>query len=199
MKKLWVYVTDSQTPDNQLIYQLVSETNTNVVDCTIDINQYIDCNVMPNMVGFSDVRVRVTDPQGAFAEDVFRVNVYPMNQLPVVNLISPLPAQQFALCQNITFLVNATDVDGSIQNIVWTINGTTYNGNNFTMPATSFSIGTILASVTAADNVGGTTTVNFNFSILTHPNPIVIIAQPVFGPNPSIEYNYGLGTMLTFN
>ncbi|MFO8015833.1 MAG: PKD domain-containing protein, partial [Candidatus Woesearchaeota archaeon] len=195
---LWQYVND-ESANHELSYDIVEETDTSVVDCSIDQNRYVDCDVQPDMTGYSDVRVRITDPQGAWSEDVFRVFVDPVNQHPVVNLVSPQSGEQFALCENVTFLVNATDTDGSIQDIIWTIDGSSFSGNNITRPVSDFGIGTHSGSVTVTDNLGGTTTVDVNFEVLEHTNPEVVITSPVYDPVEGEIYQYLEGTLINFS
>ena len=66
------FVAD-ETPDAQLTYLIVSESNTNVVDCSLDSNRFIDCNTITN--GNSLVTVRATDPQNLQSQTSFTVTV----------------------------------------------------------------------------------------------------------------------------
>ncbi len=87
---LWNYVSDVESQNNELNYSIVSETGLNIVDCSIRSNEtgaWVDCTTLPNMDGYSDITVRVTDNAGAFSEDVFRVTVLHRNQLPVIDLL----------------------------------------------------------------------------------------------------------------
>ncbi|MFA5175812.1 MAG: tandem-95 repeat protein [Candidatus Nanoarchaeia archaeon] len=80
---LWNYVNDVETSDAQLTYTIVRETNTGVVDCSIDANQYISCTTQQNQFGQSDVTIRISDGQG-YAEDVFTVTVVYLNNPPTL-------------------------------------------------------------------------------------------------------------------
>ncbi len=72
---LWAYADDLEDYDSEMTYTIVSETNTSLVDCSIDSNQYIDCTVQPGMTGSSDVNVRVTDTGALTDGDTFTVTV----------------------------------------------------------------------------------------------------------------------------
>ncbi|MBN1591183.1 MAG: tandem-95 repeat protein [Pirellulales bacterium] len=79
---LWVYASDAETSDSNLTYTIVGNTNP---DCgvTIDSGDYVDINPVANWHGYSDVTVRVTDPEGAYDQDTFRITVNSINDVPV--------------------------------------------------------------------------------------------------------------------
>ncbi|PIN69898.1 hypothetical protein COV93_03615 [Candidatus Woesearchaeota archaeon CG11_big_fil_rev_8_21_14_0_20_43_8] len=80
---LWPYTSDD-SPDNQLIFTIASESNTGLVDCSVRSNRYIDCTTkQANSVGYSDVKVKVTDPNGAYVYDTSRITVDEVNDKPV--------------------------------------------------------------------------------------------------------------------
>lgn len=63
-------------PDNslkQLTFTITSETNTNIADCSIDNNRFVDC-FAKNDLGFTDVTIEVSDGK-ASSSDTFRVTV----------------------------------------------------------------------------------------------------------------------------
>ncbi|MBS3155203.1 hypothetical protein J4404_01755, partial [Candidatus Woesearchaeota archaeon] len=72
---IWNYAADAQDADSAMTYTIISETNTAVVDCSIDANRYIDCIVQPGVTGSSDVTVQVMDVGGLTAQDTFTVVV----------------------------------------------------------------------------------------------------------------------------
>ena len=62
-------------PENDpLVFNIESETDTTVVDCSIDVDNKIDCFVKPGVVGASDVTVSVTDGT-SFEYQTFTVTV----------------------------------------------------------------------------------------------------------------------------
>ena len=68
------YVFDADTPVEHLIFTFVSETDPGIVDCSLDSNRYIDCDVQPGMIGSSDVTIGVSDGTST-ASDTFTVFV----------------------------------------------------------------------------------------------------------------------------
>ncbi len=196
---IWAYVTD-ESPDNELYYTIVEETDTSVVDCAIDNNRFVDCTVQPDMVGYSDVRVRVTDPEGLSSEDVFRVHVHPVNQLPNITLVSPVQGSSYENCDSIWFYVDTTDYDGTIQDITWYVDGTELLGrNNFTIIASDFGAGDHTGSVVVSDNLGGTASISLDFTVQEHTNPTCMITGPVNNPDPAAVYSFLFGEMLNFS
>ncbi len=73
---LYAYASDAESPDSDLTFSIVGNTNTNV-GVTIDSNRFIDINPTANWSGYSDVTIRVTDPApcGLYSEDTFRITV----------------------------------------------------------------------------------------------------------------------------
>lgn len=84
---LWAYASDVETGDSGLTFTITGNTNPSC-GVTITSNRYININPVADWNGVSDVTVRVTDPQGAWDEDAFRITVNPVNDPPV---LSPLP------------------------------------------------------------------------------------------------------------
>lgn len=74
---LWVYTEDAETADSGLAFTITGNTNP---DCgvSIDSNRYIDIYPTPNWYGYSDVTIKVTDPEGLFDTDTFRITVNPV-------------------------------------------------------------------------------------------------------------------------
>ncbi|MBS3158499.1 cadherin-like domain-containing protein [Candidatus Woesearchaeota archaeon] len=81
---LHILAADVETAANGLTYSIQSQSNAAAVNCVIDNNQFIDCTTQTNQNGASDVTVRVTDPQNAFAERTFRVTITAVNDAPTV-------------------------------------------------------------------------------------------------------------------
>ncbi len=72
---LWNYAHDNETPVDQLVYTISSQSNTGLVNCVINDNKYVDCTVKDDKLGYSEIRVKATDPEGLYAETTFRINV----------------------------------------------------------------------------------------------------------------------------
>ncbi len=68
------FANDNETPADELSYSIANITNVDA-GVTIDGNHRIDIQPSMDWVGQSDVTIRVTDPDGEFDEDTFRVTV----------------------------------------------------------------------------------------------------------------------------
>ncbi|MFH1331765.1 MAG: Ig-like domain-containing protein [archaeon] len=120
---LWAYAQDNETADSGLTFTITSQTNNTMVDCIVDHNRYVDCATLPDMNGYSDVTVRVTDPEGMHDEDTFRITVQPVNDAPEV---SDIPNQTIDSCHQFSQfdLDNyVNDVDNSDGEITWQVSG----------------------------------------------------------------------------
>lgn len=85
---LWQYTTDADNDLSELDYSIVSQTNQEDVDCTVD-SRYIDCEVKDDIGGvYSDVTVSVTDGENSDL-DTFRVYVNEAEHDKEVTLIYP--------------------------------------------------------------------------------------------------------------
>ena len=105
---LWVYASDNETPDSGLSYTIDNSPDPNA-GVAVDPNDYIDINPTANWCGWTDVRIRVTDPGGLWDTDTFRVTVNCLNDLP---WISPtVPDQSEAQDQPITIDLTAYEHD----------------------------------------------------------------------------------------
>jgi hypothetical protein len=84
---LWNYASDSQSTDDQLSFTIVSQSNANLISCSISGDRYIDCAApSADRYGHSDITVEVSD--GQFSDrDSFRVNVNRVNDYPVISNI----------------------------------------------------------------------------------------------------------------
>ncbi|MBI2136487.1 hypothetical protein HYU06_05435, partial [Candidatus Woesearchaeota archaeon] len=88
---LHAFANDLNTAVNLLTFSITSQSNNSVVNCVIDGNRFVDCITLANMNGASDVTIRVTDPQTAFAEDTFRLTITAVNDAPTVTATALTP------------------------------------------------------------------------------------------------------------
>ncbi|MFH1392011.1 MAG: hypothetical protein ABIH20_06885, partial [Candidatus Diapherotrites archaeon] len=80
---LWDYADDFEDFDYQLDFRIVTETNSALVDCFIELDRYLSCDVeQANSVGSSSVTVEVEDTDGATDLDSFTVSVISSNDRP---------------------------------------------------------------------------------------------------------------------
>lgn len=152
---LYLFSTDLESPDNFLIFDVVSESNTSVVDCDIEFNRFIDCNVQLNITGFSYIEVLVSD--GFLTDtDVFRVDVVSMvGSAPVVNITSPLEGSSFVEGTNINFVGIANDVEDGVligNSLTWSSSIDGFLGNGQNINISSLGVGSHLITLTAIDS-----------------------------------------------
>jgi hypothetical protein len=67
---LWDYTTDPDTPLADLHYYLISETNSDVIHCSIASGHFVSCDA-PLSAGQSDIVVEVTDGAGSDRDNFF--------------------------------------------------------------------------------------------------------------------------------
>jgi len=79
---LWFYTGDDRTPQQDLIYTIVSQTNPGVVSCSIASNRYINCLTQPSANGVSDVTFSAKDASGATTSSTFSITITPVKQTP---------------------------------------------------------------------------------------------------------------------
>ena len=72
---LFDFATDLEDSESQLSFRIVSESNANLVDCSISSGRYVDCDVSTNSTGSSTVVVEVEDTDGSTDTDSFVVRV----------------------------------------------------------------------------------------------------------------------------
>ncbi|MEM4267904.1 MAG: hypothetical protein QXK37_03650 [Candidatus Woesearchaeota archaeon] len=57
---LWAYAYDAETQDSELLFSIISETNTGAADCFIESNRHLSC-LIGGAVGYSDITIKVSD------------------------------------------------------------------------------------------------------------------------------------------
>ena len=71
---LFAFTSDPRAVLNKLTFTLSSQSNTNVVNCGIDFNRYVDCTPQAGQAGYSQVEVTVSDGSESYT-DLFVVTV----------------------------------------------------------------------------------------------------------------------------
>ena len=61
ISNLWRYSYDEETQPQNLIYTIVDQTNSDLVDCRINDNKHVDCDIKKNTEGASKVTVQADD------------------------------------------------------------------------------------------------------------------------------------------
>ncbi len=78
---------DILTNEDELIFEVIENSNAPLVSAGV-IDHLLTLHFMENQHGTSTIRVRATDSAGAWVEDEFRVDVNPVNDVPL--LVNPL-------------------------------------------------------------------------------------------------------------
>ena len=87
---LWNYASDAETPDENLIFTVLSVTEPDV-GVTLDSNRYIDLQPTANWYGTSDVTIQVSD--GELTDtDSFTITVNSVNDPPVASNLAISPS-----------------------------------------------------------------------------------------------------------
>jgi len=74
---MWEETTD-ESPDSSLTYEIISETDPDLVSFEIENNRYLKMKTLKaDASGYSDITLRVTDPEGDFTDVTFRQTVVP--------------------------------------------------------------------------------------------------------------------------
>jgi len=119
---LWDYTTDPDTDLKDMVYKIVSESNTGLIDCYIDNGHYISCKApTAGKWGYSNIIVEVAD--GEYSDrDSFSVTVTPINDRP---LISNIPNVEFPenSCYSLDLDDYVSDPDNTDAELVWSVSG----------------------------------------------------------------------------
>lgn len=87
------YAQDNESPDNDLRFSVVSQSNSPAIDCYIENTYYLSCGT-PGREGSSEILVRVYDGQNNYDEDILRVVVEGNGNQGNAPIISGLPSQE---------------------------------------------------------------------------------------------------------
>ncbi len=63
ISNLWKYAQDRETEPKNLIYTIIDQTKQDLVDCMINKEKHLDCDVQQNKAGISRVTIQVDDLQ----------------------------------------------------------------------------------------------------------------------------------------
>ncbi len=151
------YTTDQDTPDNELVYEILDETNTALVDCELNPNNFLDCTTQQdNAFGSSQVTIQVTD--GFFlVSDTMTVEVVSVNDLPY---IAPVIPDMFLVedrSQNIDLTIYEKDIEDTGVDLTWNA----INVDPSFLDVQVINVNNDLLSLIPAPNVNGVTTVTF--------------------------------------
>ena len=193
---LWTYASDAETAPSGLVYTIIAETNTAVVDCTVDTNRYIDCTTQANQNGNSDVTIQVSDGS-LTSTDTLRVTVNSVNDAPAwaTSIADANQNEDFGTITHVNDLSTyVTDADGDAITFSVAAENTAevdcqVTGNQLTLNSVANWNGAASCTIRANDGNGGIA--DDTFSINVNPisdNPTVTITAPTEGETISGTY-----------
>ncbi|MDB5271816.1 MAG: hypothetical protein JWO58_183 [Chitinophagaceae bacterium] len=134
--------------------------------------------------GTYTLTAKATDNQsGVTTSSAITIIVSNPNQLPTVNITSPLNNATFTSPTTVSITATASDADGSISKVDF-YNGATFLGTDNASPYsynwTGVTAGTYTLTAKATDNQSGVTTSSAITIVVSNPNqlPTVIITSP---------------------
>jgi len=109
---LWNYVSDN-TPNQNLLFSIVNQTNPALASCVIDSNRYVNCSASANMSGITNITASVDD--GHFIKRrTFSVNVLPVNDAPVFNVLPSQAIAEDSAGSSLNLSPFASDIDSQV-------------------------------------------------------------------------------------
>jgi hypothetical protein len=136
------YVYDSDTPMEQLSFNIIENTNKKIL-VGVDSNDYIYLTLPEdNYHGSTTVTVRVEDLD-YYADEIFNVHILPVNDLPVVEIISHKDGdvvdgviEIYGTCEDVEDTVNIVEIKIGIFDWQPTLGVGNYTGWNYTWDTT---------------------------------------------------------------
>ncbi|MFC2136490.1 tandem-95 repeat protein, partial [Bacteroidota bacterium] len=110
---------------SELTYSILSQSKTDIVVCSIDSENNLDCTTKENMYGESDVTFQVKDFFGNTASDTVKVIVSPVNDAPVVSDIPDVSFEEDGFDESIDLDDYVYDVETADEDIQWSFSGFT--------------------------------------------------------------------------
>ncbi len=159
------YTTDADTPINNIIYSIISQSNITLLNCSIDVNKYLDCNVKNDTIGFSQITVSASDGTNSNLNSFF-VYIGTFINGTTVELLYPIGEEKLSKSINISWIaLNSENNALAISLYYSTNNGTTWNVikenesnyGNYTWNTKAYPNGKYLLRIKAVDIIYGTT------------------------------------------
>lgn len=93
---LYDYANDAESNDNQLTFNIISQSNSSLINCSIGSNRYFNCNTpAANATGNSTIAINVQDPHGNETNDTLVITVNSINDAPWIKLDAPADGSNF--------------------------------------------------------------------------------------------------------
>jgi hypothetical protein len=116
------YVYDIDDPNENLTFNVVSNSNSGSISVIINEDGYLDiAPILAEFAGSTMITIRATDPGQDYSDETFKITYLPVNDPPVVELISPRD-NSVVPTDSIILRWDSEDVDSPKENLSYTIN-----------------------------------------------------------------------------
>ncbi|MFH1752435.1 MAG: Ig domain-containing protein [archaeon] len=189
------YASDLEDSVEDLTFTFLSQSNPGLIYCEIVEEHFIDCGELEEQFyGYSNVRVKVTDTGGLSVEDVFKLTVKSINDLPeILNPINePITITEG---ENFYYDYDATDVE-DMYDLVFSDDTDLFNINPVTgvisFTAGPEDAGTYNITITVEDTEQGTDTDDFVLNVETaykdiSVDEIIVLAPSILNEAEEVE------------
>lgn len=93
---LWAYASDAEWNVSNLSFAIVSQSDSGIANCSISSNRWIDCDVIANQTGTSDVTVSVADQEFVDFDSFFvMVGAVVNPNIPNLSIYSPVDRRTY--------------------------------------------------------------------------------------------------------
>ena len=154
---LWALFSDQETAARDLVFSLVSNSNPSLVsNASIDLaSGKLQLNYGANQFGSSDLVVRAQDEQGAWVDTLVRVNIAPVNDVPVSSGIADINVKAGAAPQQMNLHNVFSDVENGTA-LSWEL---MQNSNNSIVTSAQIDPTTGLMTLAFSAQNGGESTI----------------------------------------
>ena len=187
---LWQYASDTEDSPLQMAYSIVSQSRTDIINCYIDSNRYLECGSAFSE-GYTDIRVKVTDTGNPTGEpksdtDTFRITVTAPPENPSLQ-VSPTSLDFGVMNPSQQKTMNIEIRNAGTGTLTWSVSD---NRGWISASPSSGSITTETVTVTVTVNTAGlssgsysgTVSVSSNGGAINIPVTVQIAPQPVNHP-----------------
>jgi hypothetical protein len=137
---LWDVFDDAEDDDDELVYAVVSNSNSGVVATSISGQRNLVLDYLDNAFGAATIKVKATDRGGLVKDTTFTVTVVPVNDAPTTSGINDVLVMEDAPDKVIDLYTSFSDVETADQDLVFDITVNT-NPNLFTGGSPSIANG----------------------------------------------------------
>jgi cysteine-rich repeat protein len=183
---LWAYASDPDNSTDELTFTIVSQSNSSLINCSIDSNRYLDCDApAPDQYGVNGVTIQTSDGNSWYV-DAFMVKVNATNDDPVLDPISNIIVNEGELVQ---ITPSASDIDGD--SVMYTYTAPVNSSGQWQTTFTDAGIYTV--NVTVLDGQGGQDSQLVNISVNDIQADVLVNYFTHQAPKPAVVGNVTFG------